>query len=179
MSPEELREAKERFLLQLFEKTDGEISAQVSMYEVGTAITLEKDDAQKVAEELMADGLIEVRTLSGGIGITREGVEASDRKGAGGGSGARTLGDGPVIVPEKCEALDGVLCDLKARAGQLNLAFEPLSELVADFRTIDAQMASPNPKTPIVRACLESVRAVLQKAGDTEGLQKVQQMLGD
>lgn len=45
-----------------------------------------------------------------------------------------------------------------------NLSAAQRSESEADFATIDAQMKSPNPKTGIIRASLESVKAILENA---------------
>ena len=65
----------QNYLLELYQMTTGDINAQVSMYDVGAAIGLEKNDAGKLAEDLIGDGLVAVKTLSGGIGITDLGVE--------------------------------------------------------------------------------------------------------
>ena len=42
--------------------------------------------------------------------------------------------------------------------GEQNLAYETLTEVIADVRTIEAQLISPRPKTAVVRACLEGLR---------------------
>lgn len=50
-------------------------------------------------------------------------------------------------------------------AGQLDLPDEPKNELVAEANTIQSQLVSPKPKTAIIRACLSSVKSILEKAG--------------
>ena len=104
-------EAK-RYLTELCTKTQGDIGAQVSMYNVGAAIGLEKTEAGMVAEALIVEGLAELRSLSGGIGITAQGVAMI--QGAGGGpvckSGGFQLGSGALRTryhPSRCFDLAG------------------------------------------------------------------------
>ena len=42
--------------------------------------------------------------------------------------------------------------------GNQNLSFEALTEMVADVRTIEAQLTSPRSKTSVVRDCLAGLR---------------------
>ncbi len=44
------------------------------MYDLGEAIGLEQDAALKTAEVLFGFGLAEIKTLTGGIGITEDGL---------------------------------------------------------------------------------------------------------
>ncbi|MCG8684875.1 MAG: hypothetical protein MI892_08370, partial [Desulfobacterales bacterium] len=58
------------YLSQLNEMTGGDPDAQVSMHEVGQVLGIEKDEAGQMAEALFIGGHAELKTLSGGIGIT-------------------------------------------------------------------------------------------------------------
>ena len=69
-----LDENGQQFLIQLFEQTAGDPSAQISMYAVGEGLGLDRDASSRVAETLMGLELVEIRTLSGGIGISAEGA---------------------------------------------------------------------------------------------------------
>jgi hypothetical protein len=126
--------------------------------------------------------LVEIRTLSGGIGISTEG--ANEVKGLmgsesfSGGSPGR-LTDQPVMDPANCRGVEQVAGELKSRAGKLGLDFDGLSELMADIKTIDAQLGSSRPKTMIIRECLRSLQATLEGAAEGESLQKVNGLLGD
>ena len=71
----EVSETGQRFLIQLFEQTGGDPSVQVSMYQIGELLGLEREAASKVAQDLIASELVEIRTLSGGIAITAGGSE--------------------------------------------------------------------------------------------------------
>jgi hypothetical protein len=56
------------------------------------------------------------------------------------------------------------VANLRELVAGANLSEAQRSEAGADFDTIDAQMKSPNPKTGIIRASLESVRAILENS---------------
>ncbi len=169
-----------RFLMELFEKIEGMTAGSTSMYEIGSSIGLEREDARQIAENLMSEGLIEIRTLSGGIAMTEDGIEAARELGAGKGGDTRSrLPDGPVLDGPGREAVEALSAFLKVHTGELQLAFDPLAELMADLRTIDAQLASPRPKTAVIRACFESIRGVLEATRAGEELARVNQLLGN
>ncbi len=47
----------------------------------------------------------------------------------------------------------------------LQLSTDQESELNAEVETISSQLASPKPKSPILRECVRSIRSILEKAG--------------
>jgi hypothetical protein len=61
----------------------------------------------------------------------------------------------------------------------LGLDFDGLSELMADLKTIDAQLGSSRPKTGIIRECLRSIKAVLEGIGNGDSLVKIRALLGE
>ena len=63
------------FLGELFDQTKGDSQVQISMYDIGTTMGMDKNTAKQVAEELIGLGMVEIRTLSGGISITEAGIE--------------------------------------------------------------------------------------------------------
>ncbi len=83
---DQIGDNEKKFLLELFRQTKGSMSAKASMYDVGAAIGLDKPEAKRMAEEMMALNLIEVRTLSGGIAITGDGLEKAEKFNAASGS---------------------------------------------------------------------------------------------
>jgi len=64
----------------------------------------------------------------------------------------------------KSEEFTNFVANLRKLVAGANLSEAQRSEANADFGTIDAQMKSPNPKTGIIRASLESVKAILENA---------------
>lgn len=47
------------YLQQLYQMSGGDVSAEVSMYEIGAALGLDKSEAGSVAEDLIIDGYAE------------------------------------------------------------------------------------------------------------------------
>jgi hypothetical protein len=182
MSSSELDESGQQFLIHLFEKTGGDPSAQVSMYDVGEGFGLDRDTSSRVAETLIGLQLVEIRTLSGGIGISAEGAsEVSRLKGSvsAADSSPGKLTDQPVMDPSSCRGVEQATGELKSQAGNLGLDFDGLSELMADLKTIDAQLGSSRPKTAIIRECLSSLKEALEGLVENEILLKIKKLLGE
>jgi len=178
----EMEEMCRNFLIQLFEKTKGDTAKQVSMYDIGEILSLDRDHASKTAEELIGLQLIEIRTLSGGIGITADGVEKVQNLigGTRSADGAISkLGGDPILDAAGRQSIETATADLKSRLSRLGVDFDTLSELTADLKTIDAQLGSSRPKTVIVRECLRSLKSSLVNSGNKEGLGQIQILLGE
>ena len=145
------------FFTALHSATEGDTEAQISMYAVGETLGLDREASSETAEDLMALGLVEVRTLAGAIGLSQQGAEllagASDNKG----DAAQRLGTESPMNAFQCELVEKALTELKHGLGSSGLAYETLSEIIAHVRTIEAQMTSPKPKTTIVRECLAAL----------------------
>lgn len=181
MSSSELDESGQQFLIQLFEQTGGDPSVQVSMYEVGEGLGLDRDASSRVAEMLIGLQLAEIRTLSGGIGISAEGAGEVKRLMDGSvapGDSPGKLTDQPVMDPVNCQGVEQVAGELKSQAGNLGLDFDGLSELMADLKTVDAQLGSSRPKTAIIRECLRSIKETLEALTNADSLEKVKRLLG-
>ncbi|WP_373501333.1 hypothetical protein, partial [Desulfococcus sp.] len=84
---------------------------------------------------------------------------------------------GPVIEEAARGGVEAVAAALKAGAGSLGLPFDSLTELVADLRTIDAQMFSPRPKSAILRECFDSIRKSLAKVNLMEQVTQIDRLL--
>lgn len=182
MSISEVDETGQQFLIQLFEQTGGDPSAQVSMYDVGEGLGLDRDASSQVAQNLIGLQLVEIRTLSGGIGISAEGAnEVQVLMGSEpiSGSSPDKLTDQPVMDSAGCRGVEQIAAALKSQAGNLGLDFDGLSELMADLKTVDAQLSSSRPKTAIIRECLRSLKSLLESVSEGETLVKVKGLLGE
>jgi hypothetical protein len=182
MNSSELDEGGQQFLIQLFEQTRGDTSAQVSMYEIGKDLGMDRDTSSRVAETLIGLQLVEIRTLSGGIGISTQGADEVKSLMGGAaltGESHHKLTGQPIMDPISCQAVEQATGELKSKAGNLGLDFDGLSELMADLKTIDAQLRSSRPKTAIVRECLRSLKAILEGLAEGESLVKVSGLLGE
>ena len=175
-------ESGQQFLVQLFKQTKGDSSVKVSMFDIGAVLNLDRDVASKVAEELIALQLVEIRTLAGGISISAEGSEMVKKilaLAAGGDSSVFKLGNDPVLDLAGCQAVEQIASEIKLQAGSLGLDFNTLAELLADLRTIDVQLDSSRPKTAIFRECFRSIKSALKGRGNYEFLDRLRILLND
>jgi len=180
MSLHELGENEKNFLLQIYNSTKGDTSVQVSMYDIGAALDFDRDASSKLAEELIGWELIEIRTLSGGIGICAGAVTEIEEAGIAESHTQETigaLGSEPIIDGDARRAVERISEDVKEQVGSLGLKFDLLTELMADLKTIDAQLESPRPKTAIIRESLKSLKDVLVMSGADKGLVGINALL--
>ena len=156
------------FLEELHRQTKGDLQSQVSMYEVGASIGLAKSEAGSLAEELMVTGLVELRTLSGGISITREGLASlgisvpatpsvdTDRR----------FSNGPIANKADREILCRLIDTMKTSLSGLKIDYNQLEEIIIDLKTIEVQLLSPTPKVAVLREILRSLHASFQVIGN-------------
>jgi len=155
-----------RFLQTLFEQTEGEVQQAASMYSIGQMLDLDKEASVRIAEMLMGAALVEIRSLSGAIGLTAEGIQAAAAlSGSEETSNAerQTLCRSIILDKESIRWVEQTVWELKGRIGLYEDDFDPLTELIADVKTLDAQLMSPQPKTAIVREILCSIRDQLER----------------
>ena len=164
---EQINSLSQRYLEELRNRTQGDTTKQVPMFEVGEALGLEKAEAGTLAEDLIIMGCVELKTLSGAIGITNQGLEM-----AGGAMNAKSspaqhlrLSAGPVVLREDCAAINSQLTEIRAWVVCGNVSLGQIEEIVVDLKTIEVQMLSPRPKTAILRETLRSLQAGLRGLG--------------
>lgn len=153
------------FLVELYTRTEGNPEAQVSMYEVGQVLGLEKSEAGAMAESLYIQGLAELKTLSGGIGITREGLAVLEIKIDLGPDPSLSLGTGRVLEDQGRTALDTILPEIKKTMEAARMSYPRMEELLMDIKTIEVQMLSPCPKTAVIREVLKSIHTNFESSG--------------
>jgi hypothetical protein len=181
MNLNEIDTTGQQFLIQLFEQTKGDSNLQVSMYDIGDRLGLDRDIASAVAQELIGSMLVEIRTLSGGIGISAEGSQMAQKligPAESSGDGFAKLDDAPLLNTSGRQAVERIASELKDQTGSLGLDFDTLTELMADLKTIDAQLGSSRPKTAIIRACLRSILAILTIFGENKVSERIRTMVG-
>jgi hypothetical protein len=179
MNQSSLDESGKQFLLQLFKVSNGDSSAKVSMYEIGEALEMDRGQANFITTELVGFDYVEIRTLSGGIGITEQGIDAARNLGAEGGKqdDIPRLGKESILSELNKNACDIIVANIKSKASKLSLNFDAMAEIMADLKTIDAQLSSPKPKTIIIRESFRSVQTVLKTAGDKEIAARIQELI--
>jgi hypothetical protein len=178
----ELDENGRTFLLSVYNQAKGDPAAMVSMYDVGSELGIDRTAVSRLAEDLMGWMMLEIRTLSGGIGITASAVEEIEASGLGGSppqGQALCFGTDPVMSTDVRQAVERVTDALKQQVGSLGLPFDALAEVMADLKTIDAQFDSSRPKTAIVRACFQSLKNTLDRVGAQDCAGLVAGLLGE
>lgn len=173
------------FLRQLYQMSDGDTDAAVSMYDIGAMLGLEKSEAGTIAEDLIIDGYAELKTLSGGITITAEGLQALDVKvlpSSGADAHASNiviLTTAEILDAEALPAVEKILEEIKAAVGKTTGEYGKIEELVIDIKTLETQLLSGRPKTAIAREILRSLSASLKDGnGDTQLTEKIRAMIG-
>lgn len=154
------------FLYELYRQVDDQETPQVSMHSVGASIGLDKTEAIALAEELMINDLVELKTLAGEIGITPAGLAILQEHGliAEGKAKSYKLSGEPVLTDDDQKVIREVLSIIQLALAHGASEYEQLEEAVIDIKTIEVQLLSPQPKTAIVVAVLSSLKKSFQKA---------------
>ena len=160
-------EAAKNYLMELHSMSQGETGVQISMYDVGVNIGLDKTESSALAEDMIMQGLIELVSLSGGIAITQEGVKALGLVPSTDAGVSFTLPDAMILNEEETEKLQIIVDDLKKHDFS-NLSYEDLEELVLDIKTLDIQLLSRKPKVAVIREIMSGLSEVLARAGKSE-----------
>jgi hypothetical protein len=92
-------------------------------------------------------------------------------------SGSVELGDVPVLTSGGRQTVGQVVSELKSQTGSLGLDFDTLGELMADLKTMQAQLDSSRPKTAIIRECLRSVLGVVEKAQSGQVVDRLRKLV--
>jgi hypothetical protein len=113
------------------------------MWQAGQDLGLERSDTESLATALMAEGLLEMVSLSGKVRLTPAGRQLLD-----------------TASPE--EELDlAAWLQAVAAADGLGLPEPAARDLAADLATLEAQLQRSQPLTAVVNACLEAIADAL------------------
>ena len=165
------------FLQELYNLTQGDTEAQVSMYDVGSNLGLEKSDAGAIAEELIVEGLAELVSLSGGICITAQGMKALNIHTEDQGSDGYRLSKEKHLTETDRAAIVELLDIIRKNEVSSSISLGVLEDVVIDLKTIDVQLLSSTPKTAIIRAVLTSLLDSFGAAGNHDVSAKIGMLL--
>ena len=168
------------YLHELYTISEGDTNSEVSMYDVGAALGLEKADAGTIAEELMVEGWVELKTLAGGISITTEGLKALNVKDVSEGSNSSIikLGDDIVISDQARSAVADIVAEVKNTLTGSPADYLQIEEIIIDIKTLEIQMLSPKPKTSVLREVLRSLATSLLAIGADKISRDLHEMIG-
>ena len=167
------------FLLELYNQTEGDTEKQVSMHDIGAAIGMEKTEASMLAEDLIMDQLVELKTLSGGIGITAKGLDALQKIGVVQGSttGSYRLSREKIATAEDKDAVNALIKEVQISKKLTGSTYENLEELIIDVKTLEVHLLSLNPKTAVIRELLRSLHECLRKNNITSVADQIATMI--
>ncbi len=142
---------REIFLKELYNRAGGNFEIVISMYEIGKDLGIKEDESAELGQELFIEGLAEMKTLSGGMGITGKGIEAL-------GMEAPLKHAASTFRLKKYEILDDngekavhrLLDRIRADLDNKACPFELMEETVIALKTIEVQMLSPRPRSSII-----------------------------
>lgn len=166
-----------RFLTELHQAVKADPNASVSMYDIGRTLGLDKTQAGRVGEEVIAMGWAEIKTLSGAIGITTEGLLVAEPSGGASAAPRLTLGREVVLDAESRVSAEKALALIQERIPGLATSYAGIEELVIDLKTAQVQLLSPRPKTAILREILRSLQIALRSAGAGDTAAVIESML--
>jgi hypothetical protein len=173
----DLNSQEKSYLEELCRMTGGDPTVQASMHDVGAAIGLDREAAGRLAEELIAQGYLEIRTLSGGIGITQLGIESGKAGAETTDSADRRLGGATILDEKDRTAVEAALEAIKNAVGKSDVPYPQMETVVVDIKTIEIQMLSPQPKTAVVREVFLSLQQTLAAMNMTDQASAIEKML--
>ncbi len=159
--------AMKGYLQAVYDSTQGDPEIQASMHEVGIPLGYDKAESGRMAEELMVNGYVELRTLAGGISITTTGLDYLGFQTASPPSGSNIQLSGEVFATEGDKALIEKMCSaIKAAIAEQSIDPAAMEQAVFDLKALDLHLLSPQPKTAVILALCTSIDAALG-AGST------------
>ncbi len=155
------------FLVELYNQTEGNEELQVSMHDVGATLGMDKNEAGALAEELIVEGLVELRTLAGGVSVTPQGLGMLQEAGyisiTAQVKDSCQLSGALVLSEGDRQAVEQLVGKIKDALSGTTAAYQTLEEIVVDIKTVEVHLLSPQPKTAIVREILRSLHGSLKR----------------
>ncbi len=140
----------DRFLVELGRRVNGDLAQNVDMWTVGQDLDLDRGDTESTATQLMGQGYLEVRTLSGAVGLTAAGVER-----------LASLADVPPAGAGTGPSWPDIVARLEAAGRDLGFQGAAQSDFLADLGCLKLQLAKDRPLPGVLAACAESLRQAL------------------
>ena len=181
MTAADLDQPQQDFLAGLIQAAEGDPGASVDMYQVGTTLGLDKEETRRLGEELIGRWLVEIKNLSGAVGVTEEGLKVAAGLGLtvveAGPEAGEVLKTEPVagtdlelslLTPKAASALRDLAARLLAKVDTAELDQETRFELTSDLCCLTSQLGSPRPKAGVVKEVLLSLVKPLDQAQGVE-----------
>ena len=164
----------------LYDMCAGQPGRTISAHEAGNRCGLDREQATRLLTDLVGLGILEIKTLSGDVAFTAEGVlrlpagELPENL-------TRALDvrlDEPVLPDGAARDLASLLDALAPLTEGLSPDLPARAEIAADTETIRRQLESPRPKSGIIRPCLASLAGALAAGGLGPAARAVERLTG-
>ena len=140
-------DAAEKMLAAVFKETGGEPGRTVGMWAVGEALGLDRAGTEDTAMGLVTEGLLEIKSLSGGVSLTEAGLARSAFFGTDAAEGTADLA---AFIARVESDLGGLGLDLRSR-----------KDLEMDLATLKAQNERSRPLPAVIESTIAAVRETL------------------
>ncbi|MEW6263757.1 MAG: hypothetical protein AB1641_11845 [Thermodesulfobacteriota bacterium] len=136
-----------RMLAAVHKATAGDLTRTAGMWIIGQELGLDRRRTEDLAMILVAEGWVEIRSLSGALALTEEGLrlsgEPSDRE-----------APPALALPVFLDRLESALPDLE-------LETTIMADLRQDLATLQAQQKRSRPLPGVIEAALQALEAAL------------------
>jgi len=149
---------KDSFLQELYRTSGGEVEVQVSMYQLGDSLGLSKSEVSALSEDLIIDGYVELRSLSGAVSITEEGLAALGIASQNDLSATlpRLSGE-DILTVEDRQLLAEIISRIQQCTFGASTTLAQLEDLLIDLKTLELQLQAVQPASAISMAVLASM----------------------
>lgn len=149
---------KDSFLQELYRTSGGELEAQISMYQLGDSLGLSKSEVSALSEDLIIDGYVELRSLSGAVSITEEGLAAL---GIASENDLTTtlpqLSGENILTDDDRRLLAEIIVRIQQCTFSANTTLAQLEDLLIDLKTLELQLQAAQPSSTITVAVVTSI----------------------
>lgn len=144
--------------------TGGSVQHNVSMWTVGEELGLDRSKTEDLAMELVSEGLLEIKNLSGGIGLTEAGLE-------------KLKESGPVSDFPVAENLDDLIKRLESTADEPGLPDAERGDLKIDLESLNIQLRRSKKSPEVINALLKVVSRILADSNQADLAEKVRSFI--
>jgi hypothetical protein len=185
MSLEDKKKDRFLFLKKLYDTTDGNSGYIVNMWDLGSELGFNREKIHNLVDYLSDKGLLEHKTLGGGISITHYGiVEIEDSLSHPNSSTDHFLPINVIHIEnmtnsaiqqgtshstqtinfnaDKSDELKKIISEIENIKEQITLDRLVFDELISEIDTLKSQIKSPKPKSIIVTESLKTIRSILE-----------------
>ncbi len=180
-----------RFLNALYERSGGKQLHFENMFELGESIGLDRDTSHNVADYLVGEHLAEHRGIGGVISITHHGIVEVERAlsepenqtphfppvinilniqsmvGSQIQQGTHGSSQTQSTTTNELDAIKHLLDTLRTHLDGLSLPARDKDEVIAEIKTLEAQVGSTKPKSMIIRESLKTLRSIVEGVAST------------